>query len=203
MKKLTFLFILISGFLFSQEFSINNYDLNYIKIIDIPNKGKNEIYKGIKSFLNSSAKNSKYFIDTDNLEIGLISYNEKTEMFPISEFFTLSATYKVTIDIKDNKLRYSVNNFSFVENVSLTGTEIKHNYENYISNLENKESIEKLEKNINSEGKEKKRNQLILELAKLKAEKQLKKDAIENIKKIIINNPDLYLKEINKVNSDW
>lgn len=203
MKKLTFLFILISGFLFSQEFSINNYDLNYIKIIDIPNKGKNEIYKGIKSFLNSSAKNSKYFIDTDNLEIGLISYNEKTEMFPISEFFTLSATYKVTIDIKDNKLRYSVNNFSFVENVSLTGTEIKHNYENYISNLENKESIEKLEKNINSEGKEKKRNQLILELAKLKAEKQLKKDAIENIKKIIINNTDLYLKEINKVNSDW
>lgn len=203
MKKLTFLFILISGFLFSQEFSINNYDLNYIKIIDIPNKGKNEIYKGIKSFLNSSARNSKYFIDTDNLEIGLISYNEKTEMFPISEFFTLSATYKVTIDIKDNKLRYSVNNFSFVENVSLTGTEIKHNYENYISNLENKESIEKLEKNINSEGKEKKRNQLILELAKLKAEKQLKKDAIENIKKIIINNTDLYLKEINKVNSDW
>lgn len=189
--------------MFSQEFSINNYDLNYIKIIDIPNKGKNEIYKGIKSFLNSSAKNSKYFIDTDNLEIGLISYNEKTEMFPISEFFTLSATYKVTIDIKDNKLRYSVNNFSFVENVSLTGTEIKHNYENYISNLENNESIEKLEKNINSEVKEKKRNQLILELAKLKAEKQLKKDAIENIKKIIINNPDLYLKEINKVNSDW
>jgi hypothetical protein len=203
MKKITFLFILISGFMFSQEFSINNYDLNYIKIIDIPNKGKNEIYKGIKSFLNSSAKNSKYFIDTDNLEIGLISYNEKTEMFPISEFFTLSATYKVTIDIKDNKLRYSVNNFSFVENVSLTGTEIKHNYENYISNLENNESIEKLEKNINSEVKEKKRNQLILELAKLKAEKQLKKDAIENIKKIIINNPDLYLKEINKVNSDW
>lgn len=203
MKKITFLFILISGFMFSQEFSINNYDLNYIKIIDIPNKGKNEIYKGIKSFLNSSAKNSKYFIDTDNLEIGLISYNEKTEMFPISEFFTLSGTYKVTIDIKDNKLRYSVNNFSFVEKVSLTGTEIKHNYEDYISNLENNESIEKLEKNINNEGKEKKRNQLILELAKLKAEKQLKKDAIENIKKIIINNTDLYLKEINKVNSDW
>lgn len=203
MRKLTILFILFSGFIFSQEFTVTKDDLTYVKVVDVPNKSKSDIYKGLKSFLNNSANNSKYLIDTDNLEIGLISYNEKTDKFPISEFSNLHASYKVSIDIKDNKFRYSINNFKFVVKYAIVNSEYNFTYKTYSDSLEDNKKIEELELKLSQETKEKKRNAILMEIAKEKAGKKLLQDAIDNIKKIIASNPDIYLQEINKSSSDW
>ena len=58
MKKITFLFILISGFMFSQEFKItpenyknkNDETKNFV-VLEFENKPKDELFKKVKSYI--------------------------------------------------------------------------------------------------------------------------------------------------------
>ncbi|WBS75706.1 DUF4468 domain-containing protein [Elizabethkingia meningoseptica] len=202
MKKIITLLAFSIGILsFSQEFKVVGDDYTFTQIIDIPGKNKIDIYKGIKLFLNDSSKRAKNFIDTDDSNIGIISYNEKTPYFPISEFFSISGSYKVTIDIKDNKFRYSVNNFKILQNI--VGSDISLTYPSFIAIKDSENKKLELEQKLSKETNPKKQQSIKEELSKIEIEKRMSEIALNKIKDIIKDNPSQYTNSINNSSSDW
>ncbi|MEN5306823.1 DUF4468 domain-containing protein [Chryseobacterium cucumeris] len=138
MKKiLLILIIIISYFPKCQNLELIDGDYSYTKVIEV-NKSKKEIYSSIKKWLNNSMTKSKYVIDQDDPETGIISFNE---ILPEVEYMYMKSSqvsYKINIDIKENKLRYRVNNITF--NNKFAGlANYRQTYEGFLSDI-NKET---------------------------------------------------------------
>lgn len=115
MKKLTFLFILISGFLFSQEFKItpenyknkNDETKNFV-VLEFENKPKDELFKKVKSYIISNykgIKNDGYNeIENEQIVLDVESRNTATIMFIMSGSNIWAISNRYEINFKDNKI---------------------------------------------------------------------------------------------------
>lgn len=205
MKKLVLLINLMFMpiICFAQDFKIEGDDFTLSQVVDVPNKTKDEIYKGIKLYLNESSKKTKNFIDVDDSSLGMISYNERTAEYVISEFFSAYAVYKVTIDIKDNKFRYTINNFKVNQLFPYTTKPLELNYQQFVAIKNKANTISELEQKIAAETKDRKKEELKKELASALLEKELAESALVKMQNSIKGNVDLYIKSINKTTEDW
>ncbi len=115
MKKITFLFVLMSGFLFSQEFKItpenyknkNDETKNFV-VLEFENKTKNELFKKVKSFINSTYKGVKFDgyneVENEQIVLDVVSSNTATIMFIMSGSNIWSISNRYEINFKDNKI---------------------------------------------------------------------------------------------------
>lgn len=136
-KTLTLLTLVLSIFIFSQELEILDGDYTYTKVIEI-NKPKKEIYSVLKKWLNNATSKSKYVIDQDDPEIGIISFNERLPEMRYTYIQSTHITYKVNLEIKDNKIRYRINNIIFENNLSGL-VNIKRTYSNFLNEMDSEE----------------------------------------------------------------
>lgn len=152
-KTLTLLTLLFSFLIFSQELEILDGDYTYTKVIEI-NKPKKEIYSVLKKWLNNATSKSKYVIDQDDPETGIISFNERLPEMRYTYMQNTNITYKVNLEIKENKIRYRINNIIFDN--SLRGlVNIKRTYANFLNEMEVEEkNLSENRKLYNEETKE-------------------------------------------------
>lgn len=185
MKNIILIVLLISGYAFGQGFTEVGKDLTFTDIVEIPNKTRIDIYKAVKLFLNDTNQKSKYFIDMDNPDIGLISFRVRTSTLPMDEFFDMYTSYKATIDIKDGKLRYSTGNIDFFQVTRMLNSDLKLTYQSFLAVTDKTSQIADLESKYQSETKSKAKSKLLSELENEKRSQKGSKEALDKTKEII------------------
>ncbi len=193
-----FLFIILFSTLNTinaQEFEEIDGKISYTKIVETSKK-KDEIYKALKLWLNNTPNKSKNFIDVDDPNIGIISFNMISEEYPISSISKTQVEYKVIIEYKDNKFRFKASDF--LQKYNLFGTKITLPYKNLSDLSSNKKRIVDLENEKKSTTKEKKIKEIDSKIADEKIDMELKLHAFENFNKSIENFPNLLKEKIEK-----
>lgn len=159
MKNLLFILTFLPfTTVFSQEIKLIDGDYKLSEVVEVK-ATKDEIYKKIKTYLNQAANKSKYIIDTDDPNIGIISYNERTPEYRVSEFEINQASYKITTEIKDNKFRYTMSNINIEQN--LWGLKLNKEYSRYSDFAIEKTTIDEIEKTLLTEKNERKKVRLV------------------------------------------
>lgn len=204
MKKIIFLiFISLHIISSAQYIDISNGDYSYSKIIEV-NKDKEDIYNSLKKWLNNSSSKSKYIIDQDDSKTGIISYNET---LPTMEYVYLRSSrvsYKVNIEIKDKKIRFTINNIVFNNNFNhLNLPDIKESYSSFLKDILTEEEKYNANKKLYEEetkARIKRKHEYEMNNAKnnLRSLNQIK-DALNEQIKI---NETIITEMINK-NDDW
>ena len=168
---------------------------SFSKIVETSKK-KDEIYKALKLWLNDTPNKSKNFIDVDDPNIGVISFNMISEEYPISSISKTQVEYKITIEYKDNKFRFKASDFS--QKYNLFGTTITLSYKSLSDISSNEKRIIDLENEKKSTTKEKKIREIDNKITDEKSEMELKMRASENFNKSIENFPYLLKEKIEK-----
>ncbi len=178
-------------------------DYSYSKIIEV-NKDKEDIYKSLKKWLNNSSSKSKYIIDQDDSKTGIISYNETLPTMDYVYLRSSRVSYKVNVEIKDKKIRFTINNIVFNNNFNhLNLPDIKESYSSFLKDILNEEENYNANKKLYEEetkARIKKKYEYEMNNAKnnLRSLNQIKDALNEQIK---IN--ETIITEIINKNDDW
>lgn len=199
MKKFFLLFIFTTGLISAQEFSNENDVDKFVQVMEV-NKNKNDIYKAIKLYLNQNVKKTNLVLDVDDETNGIISYSEYMEPKLVSEFEKGEPTYKVTIEIKDNKFRYTASPININEN--LVGIKLERSLTRFAESSTNDAMIKKNEEAIKNEKKEKKITQLKSQIEDYQKSKSARLALVELVKLQLKQNV-VSLKEIVEKKDDW
>jgi len=87
----------------------NQYPIDNIENIIESKQNRNQLYSSIKIRISENYSNAKAIIDYEDKDSGVIVIKGK-ELFS-TWYMTARLDYWVKIEIKDNKVRYSINNF--------------------------------------------------------------------------------------------
>jgi hypothetical protein len=199
MKIFFLLFLFATGLISAQEFSNENDVDKFVQVVEV-NKNKNDIYKAIKLYLNQNVKKTKLVLDVDDETNGIISYSEYMEPKLVSEFEKGEPTYKVTIEIKDNKFRYTASPININEN--LVGIKLERSLTRFAESSTNDSLIKKNEEAIKNEKKEKKIAQLKSQIEDYQKSKNARLALVELVKLQLKQNV-ASLKEIVDKKDDW
>ncbi|AZB23656.1 DUF4468 domain-containing protein [Chryseobacterium bernardetii] len=200
-QMLIFLLFILSYFFHAQELQLVDGDYTYTKVLET-NKSKIDTYKTLKKWLNNSSTKSKYVIDQDDFETGLLSFNET---LPEREFIylqTSQVSYKVNIEIKDNKIRFRVNNIILKNNIGGLAS-FTQSYAYLITNIEKENSkYEESKKLMDGESKPriKKKYEYDFNNARNNLRSLTELDTL--IKNQILFNQNLIMEKLNE-NDDW
>lgn len=202
MKKLLIvLSLFLSLLIFAQGFTVENNNLSFSEIVEVSTKTKAEIYKGIKLFLNETNEKSKYFIDLDDPESGIVSYSAQTPYYELSYMYLFKASYKATIDIKDGKFRYTIAKVDFFKNMIRLNLDLKSDYQSILEESDSQEELDRLNKELTETKRDKKKAEIVDTIEKTHRNIEEVKGNIEKTKKIISDQPLLIKEYILK--NDW
>lgn len=187
------------GLLYSQEFYSENGVDKFQQVVEV-NHDKAETYKRLKLYLNELANKSKYVIDMDDPVNGILSYNERLPPRMTSDFVRAEPSYKVTIEIKDRKIRYTASPININEN--LAGVVLNRSMSEFSDSAYKEKEIIKKEEEVANEKRDKKRKQIQSQIEALRKELVIKSVVVDYVKGVLKNNVIEIRDYINK-NSDW
>ncbi|WP_294248043.1 DUF4468 domain-containing protein [uncultured Chryseobacterium sp.] len=200
---LLFAFLAISVLANGQELEIVDGDYTYTKVIE-SNKTKSEIYSTLKKWLNNVAVKSKFVIDQDDPDTGILSFNEALPTMEYDFLTTARTSYKVNIEIKDKKVRYIVNNIVLnKEFKQISIPEIKQPYNSLLKDIEAENEKYTLNKNLmDQESKPRLKKKLETEFLNARNNLRSLNEINEMIKIQIISNENVIKEKINQ-SDDW
>ncbi|SFJ15375.1 protein of unknown function [Kaistella treverensis] len=199
MKKFFLFFVFSAGFFSAQEFTNENGVDKFVQVMEV-NKSKIDIYKSLKLFLNQSVNKTKFVLDLDDEANGIISFNEHMEPKLVSEYEKGEPNYKVTIEIKENKFRYTASPINIDEN--LMGMKLQRTMTEFAESKTNDSLIREKEDALKNEKKEKKIVHLNLAISELKAAKDARSKLVEMVKDQLKANV-LFVKQVIEKRDEW
>jgi hypothetical protein len=117
MKKLLLLLALIPFIAYAQNDSIpmKNGKIEYSGVVSAPGKTKNEIYITVKQWISETHKSSKYVIDLDDKDAGIIIIKDNIFLSNVvgkqKKFYNISSFQTIKIEIKDERFKYTFSDF--------------------------------------------------------------------------------------------
>jgi hypothetical protein len=143
--KVFFLFIFISNLIYSQDkiFPVAaNGDIEFSEVIEISNT-KNILYANAKEWVAKTFGDYKEVIQFEDANDGKLIMKGKSDVSSESSGSNKSLSFTITIECKDKKYRYRINDILVHQTIMFAGTPIHPVPSSPLQHLESKKSFEK------------------------------------------------------------
>lgn len=111
MKKLLFIVMLFPFLIFSQKLEIVNGSYQMQQIYTYDSIGKNELFSLVNAWIATNYKSSNDVIQLSDKDAGKIIAKGNFSAYIGSSFVNPVVMHTLTVNVKDNKVRITINNY--------------------------------------------------------------------------------------------